>query len=401
MKQGQLPLDDLRILDLTHYYNGPYATMLLGYLGAEVIKIEEPAYGDGMRALYRSPGKAFGIPFALMNSNKRAITLNLKSAEGKALFARMVLRADIVVENFAAGTMDQMGLGWGELRKINPRLIYASGTGYGLSGPNRNLPAFDPVVQANTGIMALTGAIDGPPFKAGPAVVDILGSAHLFAGILAAVRQRDRTGEGLLVELSLQESTLPSLATHIGAHYGIGARQLRDGNRSSGGYVVPYNAYPALDGWVMILAGDNRRWRRLCAVMGHPQFGEDPRFVNLEARRQHQPEVDQIIAEWTGTRSRQQIMDDLAANDIFGGMVRELDEVMNDPHLHERGTLRTIDHPELGPMTIFTSPIRLNGAPNLPRSPAPGLGQDNGRFYAEEFGLTAEEIDSLRARRVI
>jgi crotonobetainyl-CoA:carnitine CoA-transferase CaiB-like acyl-CoA transferase len=375
--------------------------MLLGYLGAEVIKIEEPQYGDGMRALYRPEGKPFGIPFALMNSNKRAVTLNLKSNEGKALFKQMVAKADIVVENFAAGTMDQMGLGWEVLHAINPRLIYASGTGYGLSGPNRNLPAFDPVVQANTGVMALTGASDGPPYKAGPAVVDILGATHLLAGILAAVRQRDLTGEGLMVELSLQESTLASLSTHIGAHYGMGLRNLRDGNRSSGGFVVPYNAYPARDGWIMILAGDNRRWRKLCAVMDRADVAADPRFLKLGDRRSHQEEIDGIIAKWTRPQTRAAIMEQLAANDLFGGIVKNLEEVMTDPHLHERGTLRAIEHPQLGPMTIFTSPIRLNREANVPRSPAPPLGRDNDQFYAEELSLTPDQIAVLHDRKVI
>jgi CoA:oxalate CoA-transferase len=397
----QLPLDDLRVLDLTHYYNGPYATMLLGYLGAEVIKIEAPPYGDGVRVLSRAEGKPFGIPFALMNSNKRAITLNLKSAEGKILFERLVPKADIVVENFAAGTMDKLGLGWEALHAINPRLIYASGTGYGLTGPNRNLPAFDPVVQANTGIMALTGYADNAPLKAGPVVVDILGATHLFAGILAAVRQRDRTGVGLSVELSLQESALATLATHLGARYGIGVRELRNGNRSAGNLVAPYNTYPARDGWVMIMAGDNVRWRKLCALMGHPEYGIDSRFATLSERRQHQDEVDAIVSEWTISQTRQEIMDQLGANDLLGGMVKELDEVMTDPHLHKRGALREIDHPELGRMTIFTSPLRFNGKANAPRTLAPTLGKDNEVFFAKELGLTREELIELRERKVI
>jgi CoA:oxalate CoA-transferase len=397
---NQLPLDDLRVLDLTHYYNGPYATMLLSYLGAEVIKVEAPPYGDGARSLYRQADKPFGLPFALMNSNKQSITLNLKTAEGKALFERLVARADIVVENFAAGTMEKIGLGWENLRRINPRLIYASGTGYGLSGPNRNLPAFDPVVQANTGIMALTGAVDGPPYKAGPPVVDILGATHLFAGILAAVRQRDRTNTGLTVELSLQESSIASLATHMGAR-GMGLQQLRDGNRSSGGYVVPYNTYPASDGWVMILVSDNVRWRKLCALIGHPEHGTDPRFATLSARRKQQDEVDAMIAAWTGVRTRQEIMDLFGANDLLCGIVKELDEVMTDPHLRERGTLRDIDHPQLGCITIFTSPLRFNHQPNVPRSPAPPIGQDTERFLSAELGLTREELLDLRERDVI
>jgi crotonobetainyl-CoA:carnitine CoA-transferase CaiB-like acyl-CoA transferase len=397
----QTPLDDLRVLDLTHYYNGPYATMLLGYLGAEVIKIEAPPYGDGARALYRPADKPFGMPFALMNSNKRSITLNLKSAEGKALFLRLVAKADIVVENFAAGTMESMRLGWEVLREANPRLIYANSTGYGQSGPNRHLPAFDPVVQANTGIMALTGAVDGPPYKAGPAVVDILGATHLFAGILAAIRQRDRTGVGLTVELSLQESTIPALATHIGARYGMGMTRLRDGNRSSGGFVVPYNTYPAADGWVMILSGDNARWRKLCALIGRPELGADPRYASLSARRGRQDEIDQIIADWTGTLTRQQIMDLLGANDLFCGIVKDLEEVMTDPHLHSRGTLREVQHPELGPMTIFTSPVRLNREPNEPRSLAPRVGEDTESLLTEQLGLTPVELAGLRERKVI
>jgi CoA:oxalate CoA-transferase len=279
-------------------------------------------------------------------------------------------------------------------------LIYASGTGYGLSGPNRDLPAFDPVVQANSGVMALTGAMDGPPYKAGPAVVDILGAAHLCAGMLAAIRQRDRTGKGLIVELSLQESTIPSLATHMGAH-GIGLRKLRDGNRASGSAIVPYNAYPALDGWVMILAADNERWPRLCRVMGQPELKHDARFATLASRVANRDECDRLIAEWTRTRTRDQVMAELGANDIFCGIVKELSEVLADPHLHQRGTLREIEHPELGPLTIFTSPLRLNGEPNVPRRYAPRLGQDNESFYAEEFGLSADDIASLRQRKVI
>jgi CoA:oxalate CoA-transferase len=400
MTTAILPLDDLRVLDLTHYYNGPYATMLLAYLGAEVIKIESPGSGDGARPLYRPAGKPFGIPFALMNSNKRAITLNLKTAEGCDLFKRMIQNADVLVENFAAGTMDKLGLGYEVLREVNPRLIYGSGTGYGLSGPNRNLPAFDPVVQANTGVMALTGPGDGPPYKAGPAAVDILGAVHLCAGVLAGIRQRDRTGKGLIIETSLQESTIPSLATHMGA-YGIGLRQLRDGNRASGSAIVPYNAYPALDGWVMILAADNERWRSLCRVMVQPQLAVDERFATLALRVKNREECDRIIGEWTRTMTRDQVMAVLSANDIFCGIVKELPEVLADPHLHQRGALREIEHPDLGALTIFTSPLRFNGESNSPRSYAPQLGQDNDAFYSEEFGLTAEEIVQLRNRRVI
>ena len=398
---GPLPLDDLRILDLTHFYNGPYATMLLSYLGAEVIKIETPETGDSGRGVLRHPEQPVGFPFALLNSNKRSITLNLKSAEGRDLFKQMLPKADIVVENFSAGTMDRMGLGYEVLRELHPRLIYATSTGYGLTGPKRNIAAFDPVVQAMAGVMALTGEPDGPPMKAGPAMVDILGGIHFCAGILAAIRQRDRTGTGLMVELCLYESTIPTLTSQIGAYYGRGVKQLREGNRATGGLIVPYNAYPATDGWVMMLLHDEVRWRRLCGVLGQPELTGDERFITDEARTKNHEALDRIIADWTCSRTRQQVMDEFVANDIFCGMVQELPEVMTDPHLHGRGMLRAIEHPQLGPMTIFTSPIRLNGNPAQPRSHSPALGADNAEFYTKELGLDPSALASLQARKII
>ncbi|HXR34805.1 MAG TPA: CoA transferase [Candidatus Binataceae bacterium] len=400
MNEPIQPLDDIRIIDLTHYVNGPYATMLLGYLGADVIKVESPQWGDGIRSVYRQPGQKSGVPFALMNSNKRSITLNLKSDEGKEIFKRLVKKADVVVENYEAGTMDRMGLGYDVLKEINPRLIYASGTGYGQSGPNRNLPAFDPIIQAESGIMAVTGEADGPPLKAGVVIVDVLGATHLCAGILAAIRHRDRTGKGVTVEISMQEAALPTLAMQIGA-YGMGIRQLREGNGSAGGVLAPYNTYPARDGWITIMAAQPARFRRLCELMGQPELADDPRYVKLAGRSKNRAELDRAIAQWTMTMPRRQLMDLLAANDVLCGVVKELHEVMTEPHLFERGALREIDHPQLGRMTIFNSPLRLGGAPSAMKSPSPALGADNERFYNEELGLSAAEVAALRDRKVI
>jgi len=397
-----LPLDDIRLIDLTHFVNGHYATMLLSYMGAEVTKVESPKWGDGMRPGYRrSKEQPVGMAFALMNSNKRSITLNLKSDEGKELFKLMVGKADIVVENYEAGTMERMGLGYEVLAKINPRIIYASSSGYGQSGPNRNLPAFDPIVQAMTGVMALTGQPKDPPLKAGVIFVDVLAATHLCAGILGALRQRDRTGRGTTVEISMQEAILPTLVPHISAYYGMGIRQLREGNRGSGGVITPANAYPASDGWVMILAADNDRWRKLCVRMGKPELADDARYAKLSGRSENRDEIDRIIGEWTITRTRQQLMDELSANDVICGIVKELPEVMTDPHLFERGALLEVEHPQLGPMTIFTSPLRFGGKALKPRSLSPLLGADNNRVYGEELGLSADQIADLHARQVI
>ena len=402
MSASVLPLDDIRVLDLTHFVNGPYATLLLSYMGAQVTKVESPKWGDGMRPGYRrSREQPVGLAFALMNSNKRSITLNLKSDEGRELFKRMARNADVVVENYEAGTMDRMGLGYDVLKQVNPRIIYASSTGYGQSGPNRNLPAFDPIVQAMTGVMALTGRPEDPPLKAGVIMSDVLGATHLCAGILGAIRQRDRTGAGMMVEISMQEATLPTLLSHISAYYGMGIRQLREGNRGSGGVVTPANAYPASDGWVMILAADNQRWHKLCSVMGKPEVADDPRFVKLSGRSHHRDEIDRIIGEWTRTKTRRQLMDELSANNVICGIVKELPEVMTDPHMLERGALQQMDHPQLGPITIFSSPLRLNGEAAVPRSPSPLLGADNESVYGGELGLSRDELASLRERKII
>jgi CoA:oxalate CoA-transferase len=396
-----LPLDDIRVLDLTHFYNGPYGTLLLSYLGADVIKVESPGHGEGMRSLYRAPGREVSLGFAILNVNKRSITLDLKSEDGRELFKRLATRVDIVVENYAYGTMEGFGLGWDVLHALNPRLIYATGKGYGLSGPYRDLPAFDPVVQAMSGVLATTGEADGPPMKAGPAVVDMLGGIHLAAAMLAALRHRDRTGEGTLVEVALQDAVVPTLTTHIGAHYGMGIRGTRDGNRSAGGVIVPYNVYPASDGYVLILAAHDHRWRRLCQVMGHPELATDERFVNVKARAKHIDEVDELVSDWTRGHTREELMTALSAADVFCGIVKELEEVMTDAHLHQRGMLREIDDPRLGRITVWTSPLRMNAEAPAPHSYAPALGADNDEFYRTELGLDDATLAALRARKVI
>ncbi|MGH7915348.1 MAG: CaiB/BaiF CoA transferase family protein [Candidatus Binataceae bacterium] len=395
------PLDDIRVLDLTHFYNGPYATLLLSYLGADVIKVEPPHHGEGMRALYRAPGLDISIGFAILNVNKRSITLNLKSDEGRGIFKQMVARADVVAENFAYGAMEGFGLGYEVLHAINPRLIYATGKGYGLSGPYRDLPAFDPVVQAMSGVLSTTGEADGPPMKAGPAVVDMLGGVHLAAAILAALRSRDRTSEGMLVEVALQDAVVPTLTTHIGAYYGMGITSTRDGNRSAGGVIAPYNVYPASDGYVMILAADHHRWRRLCELMGRAELAEDERFATMKARATNIDEVDEIVSAWTRGHTRSALMTMLNRADVFCGIVKELPEVMTDPHLHARGMLCEMDDPRLGRITAWTSPLRMNAEAAVPQSSAPALGADNDEFLRAELGLDAAAIASLRERNVI
>lgn len=213
--------------------------------------------------------------------------------------------------------------------------------------------------------------------------------------------QRDRTGSGTLVEVALHDTAIPTLTTHIGAYYGMGRRQLRDGNRSPGGAVAPYNAYPTRDGYVMILAGDDVRWQRLCEIMGRPELAQDPRFTTVIARAQNKDPLDAAIAEWTRSQAKQEVMDKLNAADVFCGIVKELPEVMSDPHLHARGMLCEIEHPQAGRVTVFTSPLRLGAKASEVRTPSPLLGQDNEAFYSAELGFDQDALARLRERGVI
>lgn len=394
-------LDDVRVLDLTHIYNGPYATLMLGFLGAEVIKVEPPPRGENARRIYKIPGSAESYPFVMLNSNKKGITLNLKAPRGQAIFKTLVQQVDIVVENFAAGVMDRLGLGYEVLKSLNPRLIYATGTGYGLSGPYRAYPAFDPVIQAMAGVMSTTGFPEGPPLKAGPAVMDILGGIHLCAGILAALHQRERTGDGTLVETSLYDAAIGPLVTHIASYLATGGRLERAGNTAPGQAFSPYNCYAAKDGYVLLLAADEAKWRALCHIIGRADLVHDPRFATNAARIQRIAEVDAIVGGWIAQQTKQEVMDRCVAADITCGIVKEVPEVLSDPHLRARGTLQDVDHPTAGRVTVLAAPVRLGGQNPTVDAPSPTLGQHNELIYGKLLGLSAEELAALKEQGVI
>lgn len=356
-------LENVRVLDLTHIYNGPYATLVLGFLGAEVIKLEPPHRGENARMIYKVPGSEESFPFIMLNSNKKGITLNLKSARGQEVFKELVRRSDVLAENFAVGVMDRLGLGYEVLKHLNPRLIYATGTGYGLRGPYSPYPAFDPVIQAMAGVMSTTGFPDGPPLKAGPAVMDILGGIHLAAGILAALYQRDRTGEGMLVETSLYDAAVVPLITHISSYLAQGGMLERSGNTAPGKVFSPYNCYAARDGYVLLLGAEGQKWQALCKLIGREELATDPRFATNAARAQRANEVDAIVGAWIAERSKQELMERLVAADIPCGIVKEVPEVLADPHLRARGTLQDVSIPRWGKSPCWPHPCGLPARP--------------------------------------
>ena len=379
------PLAGVTVIDLTQIYNGPYATFMMAMAGAEVIKVEQPG-GEHLRR--RGVVGGVALPFAMLNANKRAVTLNLKSERGRDLLIQMVRRVDMLVENFAPGTMDRLGVGWEVLSLANSRLVYGSSSGYGLSGPNRDYPAMDLTVQAMSGIMSITGFPDRPPVKAGPALCDFFGGIHLYGAIVTALYDREKTGRGRLVEVAMQEAVYATLSSSLGLMFGDGAVPARTGNRHSGMAESPYNVYPTRDGYIAIICVGEAHWRSLLGAMGRDDLLADPRFATLKSRVAHMDLVDEIVAGWTAGFDKQPLFDLLIARHVPCAPVRDLAEVVNDPHMHARGALERIDHPELGPITVPRSALRFEGTALTELTPSGQLGAENDSVYGEWLGLS-------------
>ena len=397
--EADMPLSGVRVLDLTQIYNGPYATFLMAMAGAEVIKIEPPG-GEYLRR--RDARSGAGVPFAMLNANKGSISLNLKSGEGVALFLKLVATADIVIENYAPGVMDRLGLGYEILQGIKPSLIYASGSGYGSDGPYRDYPAMDLTVQAMAGIMSITGFPDNAPVKSGAALCDFFGGVHLYGAITTALFQRSRTGKGACIEVAMLDAVYPSLASSIGMSYG--ARQdipERTGNRHGGLSLCPYNVYPTRDGFVAIICNSERHWLNLLDAMNRPELATDPRMSDMRQRVANMDLIDEVIGAWTARMTREQLFSVLVAGRVPSAPVRELREVIDDTHMHHRGMLFEIDHPQYGQITVCRSPINFLGQEQARYRHSPDYASDNARVYGEWLGLPDLELLRLKEQGVI
>ncbi len=386
------PLAGVVVLDFGQVYQGPYATMLMAKAGADVIKIEPPQ-GEPLRRR-APPGMSTTFPIAMLNGNKRAITLNLKDERGRALLLRLAERGDVLLENFAPGVMDRLGVGWDVLHEINPRLVYASGSGYGLSGPDRDNLAMDLTIQAVSGLISTTGFPDGPPLKAGPAIVDFLSGIHLYAAVLTALFEREHTGKGRLVEVAMEEAAYATLTSQLEAYWRTGEVPPRTGNSSHGR--VPINVYPTNDGYVALNLAVEEHWHNLLKAMGREDMRHDPRFADNAARVANREATDAAIADWTSSLSRMEIFAIAKRMRIPLAPVRDVGEVMHDAHMHQRGFLEDIEHDEIGPITVPNSPLRVHGADPIPATPSPKLGQHNHEVYGGMLGLSSQEIDELR-----
>jgi crotonobetainyl-CoA:carnitine CoA-transferase CaiB-like acyl-CoA transferase len=374
--------DGIRVLELGQIYNGPYCGLLFAQLGAEVIKIEPPA-GEPLR--FRSHDPVESHEFVMLNSNKRSMVLDLKTDAGRQALLDLVETADVLIENFAPGTMERLRLSAELLLEHNPRLIVASGKGYGSTGPYAHMSAMDITVQAMSGSAAATGEPDGPPTKAGAAFVDFSGGIHLFAAISAALFQRERTGRGQLVEVSMHDTIYPMLASSLGGLHNNPLRELpeRTGNRHSGMAVAPYNIYPASDGWLAIICIAERHWRGVTAVLGRSELTEDPRFATAKDRAANIDAVDEVVSSYTSKRTRAEAARDLQAAGVPCAPVKTLREVDTDEHLIQRGMIRYIDHPGRGRVPVPGCALRLSDSRVGPLRAAPLLGEATEEILAD------------------
>lgn len=392
------PLEGIEVLDFGQLYNGPYCSLMLSYLGADVIKVEPP-FGEPLRSRVDE-----GEPpeMVMINSSKEGITLDLKSERGKEILKELVKDTDVLVENYAVGTMDDLGLGYETLSEVNPELVYAHGSGFGEEGEYSEYTAMDLTIQAIGGVMNVTGFPDGPPVKAGIAVADFLGGVHLATGVLAALYEREETGEGQFVEVSMHDAIHPTLTSPLAAHYHGSDAPSRTGNRHSGLAQCPYNVYDAADGYIAIFCVTNKHWRRLLDVLGREDLKGDPRYDTNLKRTEHMDEIDAMIEELTSIMGRDAIAERLRDAEVPCGPVKTLPEVADDPHLRERGMIQPMDHPNYdGEINAHGSPIRLSNSEQPDVTPSPTKGEDNTAVYARRLGLSEAEVRELEREGVI
>jgi formyl-CoA transferase len=376
-----LPLDGLKVVDLTRVLAGPFCAMLLGDMGADVVKVEEPQAGDDARGWAPFVGE-WSAYFLGVNRSKRGLALNLKSSEGAAILRRMLAQADVFIENFKPGSLDRLGFGFEQTHQLNPRLVHCSISGYGKNGPKRHLSGYDPVVQAESGFMDITGQTDGPPMRTGIAMTDYLAGLYAFGGILLALRERDRTGEGQHVDIALFDSVLSTLSMPAGILQATGRNPTRMGNDHAA--IAPYETLRASDGSVMIAAANPRLWKQLCTAVGVPHLIEDPRFATntdrVRNRAALKAELEQAFASYTveGLAHR------LEEASVPCGRVRTVAQALEDPQIAPRQMLLGFDDPELANFRVVGNPIKLSNHPHSgPARRAPRIGEHTDEILRE------------------
>jgi formyl-CoA transferase len=391
----QQALSGIRVIDMTHNQAGPACTQMLGFLGAEVIKLEEPKSGDVARTNMRDQAGSDSLFFLLLNANKQSLTLNLKTNEGKQLFKEVIAKSDVLVENFGPGALDRLGLGYKVLEAINPRLIYATIKGFGTWGPYSDFKSFEPIAQAMGGAMCVTGHPDGPPTYIWPSIGDSGTGMHMAIGILAALQQRHSTGRGQYVEVSMQDAVVNICRVSLRDHQRFGHPPPRTGNQL--GRNVPGTTYRCAPGgpndYVFIYA-QPQMWPALLEVLGRPELAQDPRFDTLEARWQNRVALDAIIETWTRQLNKHEVMRQLGDAGVPCGACQDTGEVLADPHLHAREMIVNVDYPQRGVYQTVGCPVKLSASPvNVKRPPL--LGEHTDDLLSKLCNLAPADVKRL------
>lgn len=400
------PLEGIRVLDLTRILAGPYCTMMLGDLGADVIKVERPVQGDDSRS-WGPPfvGQPYGpypgeaAYFFAANRNKRSVTINLKASEGQEIVRRLARMSDVLVENFRGGTLEGLGLGYEDLHLLNPGLVYCSVSGYGRTGPYADRPGYDFIIQAEGGMMGITGPEEGPPYRVGIPIVDIATGMFASTAILAALRVRDLTGEGQYVDMSLLDSQV-ALLTNVASNYlvgGQGPRRLGNAHPN----ITPYEAYRARDKWFALAAGNERQWTILCSVIGQPDLPDDPRFADNSQRVANRQALREILDSAFASRDAKEWLVEFRAAGLPCGPINAVPEVFGHPQAEARQLVLEAEHPTAGTVRFPGFPYKLSRTPAQVHRPPPQLGQHTEEVLAELLGYSAEHISALRERQVL
>lgn len=392
-----LPLSGFRVLDLTRFLSGPYCTMVLAELGADVIKIEQPHTGDDSRRLApKIDGESY--PFAMPNRSKRSVSLDLKTEQGLAVFRRMAAEADLVIENFRPGVAQRLGIGYDDLKAVREDILYCSISGFGQTGPYRDRPGFDIMAQGMVGFLRMTGEPGGRPAKVGIAINDIAAGATAIYSILAAEMHRRMTGEGQYMDISLVDAGLAWAVWESGAYFGAGEVPQPTGTRHRRS--TPYQAYRTSDGYVTIGAANDRLWLRLLTALEKPEWATDPRFATLPDRMAHIDELEQEIEAITTTRTTEEWIKRVDEAGVPCGPVLTFDETLSDPHVIARDMVAELEHPIIGEMRTIGPPTKFSGLDFAVRGPAPWLGQHTAEVL-RETGLSDDEIQALFTDAVV
>jgi formyl-CoA transferase len=402
MQNGKAALSGVRVLDLTQFEAGPSCTEALAWLGAEVVKVENPSRGDPGRLAASEDGKTDAYYFLVFNANKKSVTCNFKNERGLAFVKEMAKKADVMIENFAPGVIERLGLGYDVIKEINPGIIYAQVKGFGKDTPYENFLSFDMIAQATGGIMSITGESDGMPLKPGPTIGDT-GTGMLAAiSILGALYQRKESGEGQRIQVAMQDAMLQYSRIAYSNQAVTGKAAGRAGAGTITGGNAPMGLYPCKPGgpndyvYIYVTRANNSHWHRLLKTIGHEELIDDERYDTPKKRGARKDDIDTLLIPWTQARTKQEAMAALGAAGVPTGAVYDTMELHSDPNFEERGIFQTIQHPTRGEFKMAAWPVRMSGS-NVPVAPAPLLGEHNQSVLNEWLGLSAAEIEKLEA----